>query len=206
MGGNPYAAHELHQRGASVTASELFDLWQIFFCIGIFGIIFYFRRYGRPTTITLLPYQRGVLYKRGEPIRDCGPGKHRVQSGIEVLIHLDARPISVNYENLLVSLQDGYVAGYSVSASAQVCDVRKALYSARNYSHVPPFVVLCCTRKELSAHSGDSLRVDQSAIENRIHAQVKARLDAAGFELLSFRLTRLVVGTLRNRELESPRS
>lgn len=204
MGGHIRAARELHQSGAPVTAADVFDVWQIIFCIGIFALMFYFHRYGRPSTVTLLPYQRGVLYRRGIPIRDCGPGKHRVHSGIEVVIHLDVRPISVNYENLIVCLQDGYVAGYSVSASAQVRDVRKAVYSARNYAHMPPFTVLSCTRKELSAHSADSLRGDQGSIVNRIGEEVKGRLAEAGFDLVSFRLTRLVVGTVRIPDSESP--
>lgn len=186
-----------------MTYSDIFDIWQIFFCLGIFGVIFYFQRYGRPATVTLLPYQRGILYRRGKPIRECGPGKHRVNSGVEVLIHLDARPISVNYENQIVSLRDGYVAGYGVSASAQVRDVGKALNSARNYAQVPPVAVLRSTRKQLSAHSADSLRARQSSIASQITEEIKARLDESGFELLSFRLTQLVVGTLRSTELKS---
>jgi hypothetical protein len=35
-------------------------------------------RRGKLTTVALLPYQRGVLYKQGLPVRDVGPGKHRV--------------------------------------------------------------------------------------------------------------------------------
>lgn len=182
--------------------STALDLWQVLFCAGMLGVIFYFERYGRPTTVTLLPYQAGVLYRRGEPVRECGPGKHRVHSGIEVLIHLDVRPISVNYENQVVALQDGYVAGYGVSASARVRDVRKALYSARNYAHVPPAAVLRCTRKQLSMYSAHSLRAQQNAVVDEIAEQIRIRLDEAGFELLSFRLTQLVIGSLRAPERE----
>jgi hypothetical protein len=202
MGGNSRTACEPGKRGDTVTSSDIFDIWQIFFCIGVFGLIFYFQRYGRPVTVSLLPYQRGILYRRGEPIRECESGKHRVNSGIEVVIHLDVRPISVTYENLVVSLRDGYVAGYGVSASAQVRDVRKALYSARNYAHVPPIAVLRCTRKRLSAHSADSLRARQNAIANEVTEEIKARLDESGFELLSFRLTQLIVGTPRSSDPE----
>lgn len=175
----------------------------ILFAAAIVGLLLYFRHFGRPTTVTLLPYQRGVLFKRGKPVRDCGPGKHRVQSGTELLVHLDVRPISIHHENLVVSLQDGYVAGYGISGSVQVGDVRKALYSARNYAHVPPATLLRCTRKELSACSSEALRTQQNAIAGRIAEQAKARLEAAGFELLSFRLTQLVVGTLRQPEPQS---
>jgi SPFH domain / Band 7 family len=198
VGRNSLIASESDERGDPVNSSDIFNIWQILFCIGIFGLMLYFWRYGRWVTVTLLPYQQGVLYKRGEPIRDCGTGRHRVRSGIEMVIHLDVRPISITYENRVVSLRDGHVAAYGVSASAQVRDVRKALYSARNYAQVPPIAVLRCARKRLGAHSSDSLRSEQNAIASQITEEIKARLDESGFELLSFRLTQLVIGTLRS--------
>jgi|GEM_PF-1954151 len=167
---------------------------------GWVAMLLFLYRYGRLTTVTLLPYQRGVLFRRGNAVRDCGPGKHRVRSGTELLVHLDVRPISIHHENLIVNLQDGYVAGYGISGSAQVHDVRRALYSARNYVHVPAVTLLRCTRSELSACSSEALRTQQNAIIARVAGQAKARLDAAGFELTSFRLTQLVVGTLHQPE------
>lgn len=181
-----------------MNSSDIFDIWQILFCIGVLGSMLLFRRYGRSTTVTLLSYQRGLLYRRGQPIRECGAGRHRVNTGVEILIHMDLRPISVNYENRAVSLRDGHIAVYGVLASARVRDVRKAMYSARNYAHVPPAAVLRCTRKQLGAHSADSLRAQQSAIANQITEKIKARLDESGFELLSFRLTQLNIRTLRS--------
>jgi alkylated DNA nucleotide flippase Atl1 len=102
-----------------------------------------------------------------------------------------------------VSLRDGCVAGYGVSANAQARDVGKVLNSARNYAQVPSAAVLRCTRKQLSSHSADSLRVRQSAVADQLTEEIKVRLNESGFDLLSFRLTQLAIGTLRSTELES---
>lgn len=166
-----------------------------FFWVALIGVVVYFDRWGKPTTVVLLPYQRGVLFRRGIPLRDVGPGKHRVWSGTEILIHADVRPVSVNYENQVVALQDGFAALYGFSATAQVCDIRKAIYCARNYSQLPAAVLLRCTRLHLNASSKSALSVEKQAIVDRITKEAKARLEQSGFELLSFRLTQLAVGT-----------
>ena len=164
----------------------------------IIGVAVYFDRQGRPTTVALLPYQRGVLFRRGAPLRDVGPGKHRVWTGVEILIHGDVRPVSVNYENQVVALQDGFAALYGFSASAQVRDIRKAIYSARNYSQVPVSVLLRCVRRNLNACSRSSFPLEKDAIVKRITDEAKARLEQSGFELLSFRLTQLAIGTTQS--------
>lgn len=166
-----------------------------FFWAAIIGLAVYFHRRGKPTTVALLPYQCGVLFRQGVPLRDVGPGKHRVWTGSEILVHGDVRPVSVNYENQVVALQDGFVALYGFSASAQVRDIRKAIYSARNYSQVPVAVLLRCTRRTLNACSRSSFPLEKVAIVKRITEEAKSRLDQAGFELLSFHLTQLAIGT-----------
>lgn len=170
------------------------------FWAALIGVAVYFDRWGKPTNVVLLPYQRGVLFRRGTPIRDVGAGKHRVWSGSEILIHGDVRPVSVNYENQVVALQDGFAAMYGFSASAQVRDIRKAIYCARNYSQLPASVLLCVTRRHLNASSKSALPVEKQVIINRIMQEAKARLDQSGFDLLSFRLTQLVIGTTQAPE------
>jgi len=167
----------------------------ILFWGGLLGLVWYFERRGKPTSVTLLPYQRGVLYRMGLPLRDVGPGKHRVWTGTELLVHGDTRPISVNYENLVVALQDSTAALYGFSASVQVQDMRKAIYSARNYTEVPAFLLLRCARRHLNTASGSSLKLEREAITNRITDDAQRRLAAVGFGLISFRMTQLLVGT-----------
>jgi hypothetical protein len=150
---------------------------------------------GKLTSITLLPYQRGVLYKKVYPVHDVGPWKHRVWAGTELLVHGDVRPITVNYERLIVGLKDGLGALYGFSASVQVDDMRKAIYSARDYTNVPAAVFLCCARRHLSSCSGKTLGLEKDAVANGIAEDAKARLGKAGFSLISFRLTQLAVGT-----------
>lgn len=165
--------------------------------------LFYFEPKGKLTTVALLPYQRGVLFKMGLPVRDVGPGKHRVWAGSELLVHADTRPITVNYEKLVVALKDGFAALYGFSASVEVQEIRKALYSARNYSEVPHAVLLRCTRRHLSACSGKSLPLEKDAVVSRIVEDANARLSKSGFHLISYRLTQLAVGT---PQIPSPRT
>lgn len=167
----------------------------LLFWVGLIALAWYFQRRGKPTTVILLPYQRGVLYRMGLPLRDVGPGKHRVWSGTELLVHGDTRPISVNYENLVVALQDSTAALYGFSASVQVQDMRKAIYSARDYTHVPAVTLLRCARRHLNNNSAASIKLEREAIVNRITEDAQKRLAAAGFALLSFRITQLLVGT-----------
>ena len=167
------------------------------FWSALITVIVYFVRRGNLTTVTLLPYQRGVLFQLGRPVRDVGPGKHRVWSGSELIVHGDIRPISVNFENLVVMMQDGQAALYGISGSAQVQDIRKAIYSARDYSHVPSAVLLLCARRQLNQSSAGTLKIGRDAVADLIAQEAKTRLAAAGFELISCHLTQLAVGTLQ---------
>jgi regulator of protease activity HflC (stomatin/prohibitin superfamily) len=148
---------------------------------------------GRPTKITLMEYQRAVLFRRGLPLRDVGPGRHRVWTGIEKMMIVDTRPVQVSYENQSVLLRDGSGAAYSLSGSARVQDVRKALYAAGNYNHVPSFVMLCCTRLVLNSSSSFDIKTGRDALTEQIMERARPRLSAAGFELLSLRLTQLTL-------------
>jgi len=161
----------------------------------LIGAALYFDRRGKPTIVNLLPYQRGVLFRDGKPLRDVGPGKHRVWSGTELLVHGDIRPISVNIENQVVALQDGLAALYGFSASAQVSDIRSAIYAARDYSQIPASVLLRCTRRHLNSCNSSSLKLEKEAIANRITTEAKTHLQKSGFELLSYQLGQLALGT-----------
>ena len=148
---------------------------------------------GSYAPVTLLEYQRGIIYRKGLPIQDAGPGRHRVWSGIEKVMHLDTRPIQVSYENQQVGLRDGTAASYGFSATAQVRDARKAIYSSTNYTQIPAYVLLCSTRFVLNNSSGAQLKLNRDGVTNQIVERAKPRLAAAGFELLSFRIPQLAV-------------
>jgi regulator of protease activity HflC (stomatin/prohibitin superfamily) len=164
------------------------------FCSAIlFGILALRRTAGWLSSATLVEYQRAVLFRRGHPVRDVGPGRYRVWTGIGKLMVVDARPVQVSYENRAVTLQDGGVAIYSLSGSARVSDVRKALYAARNHDHIPVFVFLCCARYVLNSCTTAEVRTGKDAIVEKIIGRARPRLGNGGFELVSFRLTELSV-------------
>src|SRR5450631_4309479 len=118
------------------------------------------RLYRDPKKVTLMPYQCGVIYRRGLPTRDVGPGTYTVRTGFEKLIFLDSRPVVVSFENRAVSLQDGWTAIYGFSAIATMQDPRKALYSSVNCSQVPAYVLLCTLRAALNRCASAQLRVN----------------------------------------------
>jgi hypothetical protein len=152
------------------------------------------RKYiGWPTNLTLLEYQRGVLYRKGLPIRDVDPGPVRVWAGIEKVIIVDMRTIPVSFENRAVTLIDGQTAVFGFSGSAEVRDGRKALYCAQNYNQFPAYVLLVCSRVVLNECAGGQVRINQLAIEGEITKRAKLRLEERGFGLLSFRLTHLAI-------------
>lgn len=159
----------------------------------IIGTAVYFSYRGKPQQVILLEYQRGILYRRGVAVRDVGPGRYWVWAGTELLLRADMRPMSINYQNLVVSLQDGASAVYSFTASAQAKDIRKAIYAARNYEHIPHSVLRCCTRLALNQRTGQELRAGLDGAVQEITRNVKARLGEAGFELMSFRMTQMSV-------------
>lgn len=147
---------------------------------------------GRPGSVTLLEYQRAVLYRKGVPVREVGSGRHMVFTGVEKLMIVDTRPIQVSYEDQAVSLRDGTSALYGVSGAARIQDARKAIYSAGNYNHVPAYVLLCCARIVMNGCNASELKA-REAVVARIVERAKPRLAAAGFELLSFKLTQFAV-------------
>lgn len=147
---------------------------------------------GRPGSVTLLEYQRAVLYRKGFPVREVGTGRHLIFTGVEKLMVVDTRPIQVSYEDQAVALRDGSAALYGVSGAARVQDAQKAIYSAGNYNHVPAFVLLSCARFVLNGCTPAELKAKE-AVAERIVERAKPRLAAAGFELMSFRLTQFAV-------------
>lgn len=169
-------------------------------CSAVIGAAVYLDRQGQLTYVTLLEYQRGLLYRRGLPVREVGCGKHRVWSGTELLVHADTRPISINFENQVVIMQDGNSVLYGVLASAQIQDIRKVIASARDYSHVPPTVLLRVTRLHLNRCTQSFLTLNKDAVIAKITEDAKARLQSAGFQLLSLRFSQLNVAPAKKQD------
>lgn len=166
------------------------------------GLLVVGRFKGRLSSFTLLEYQRAVFYRRGLPVREVGPGRHRVWTGSEKLIIVDTRPIQVSFENQEVALRDGSSASYGFLGNARVQDTRKAIYCARNYNQMPGFVLLCCTRSVFNSLTSGQLGGSKDSIVEEIINRAKPRLAAAGFELLAFRFSQLSVASITPRALD----
>ncbi|MGB9237099.1 MAG: SPFH domain-containing protein [Terriglobales bacterium] len=165
-------------------------------CWGLLFAAIVIRRYiGKLTTVTLLQYQTGVIFKKGYPVREVGPGQFRVWAGPEKMFTLDKRPIVVTFENQSVALADGATAVYGFSAVAEITDASKALYSARNFNHYPFFALLCCARLSLNRWPSPALVSSQQDLVHQITGEAKQRLVGAGFNLQSFRFTHFAVAS-----------
>lgn len=174
----------------------------LFICVGIIGLNLYRTRFGLPSSYSLLPFQAGVLYRSGRPVRELGPGHHRVSVGRERAILVDTRPIQVSVQNRIVALTDGATAVYGFSASAEVRDVKKAIYAAAKYSQIPSFITLCVTRGVLNRCQTDQIKIAQSAVSERVTAECRSRLAEAGFGLLSFQFTKMNIAVPPQQPIE----
>ena len=110
----------------------------------------------------------------------------------------------MGYEKLVVALQDGASAVYGLLAGVQMSDVRKAIYPARNYEQAANAALLRCTRLALNQRTSTQLRAtSQETLTQEISADAKSRLAAAGYDLVSFRLTGLSI-VVPNRNPTTP--
>lgn len=91
----------------------LIPFWLTIFLI---YVLRYYYLIGFPTSYTLAPFQGGILYRRGKAVREVGPGRHRVISGIEKILFLDKRPIQANFDGRAVALADGAIAVYGFTS------------------------------------------------------------------------------------------
>ena len=169
------------------------SLLLVFMCAAIIGLYFFRYRVGYPSKYSLLPFQRGLLFRRGRPVREVGPGRHRVFLGSEKILFLDVRPIEFKVEQRAVGLADGGTAVYGFATSAEIRDVKKAMYASASYSQLPAFVSLCVTRATLGRCKANDIRTAQAALSEEITEACRTRLAAAGFDLLSFRFSELAV-------------
>ena len=169
------------------------ELAVFLFWLFICGIYTFRVFVGLPSSHSLLPYQGGIFYKRGRPVREVGPGKHWVIAGSQKILFVDKRPVQVSAESRAVTLADGTTAIYGFAASAQIQDVKKALYASCISSQIPAFVTLSVVRSVLNHSLADDVRTGQAAVADRVILMSREKLATAGYELLSFRFTQLSI-------------
>jgi hypothetical protein len=163
----------------------------LIFFAAMASILWTRRSAGNFTFVSLMPFQKGVLYRKGLPVREVGPGRHGVWAGREKIIFLDVRPTTVSFENRAVTLRDGYTAVYGLTGSAEVRDVRKAIYASNNPNHLVAFALLIAARSVLSGYASETLKLKKDAVTAEISQRARTRLSAAGIELLNFRFTQV---------------
>jgi regulator of protease activity HflC (stomatin/prohibitin superfamily) len=168
-------------------------------CGFIFGVLFLMDYGKRRSEHTVAEFQRAVFFRNGHPQRDLGPGVHNVLLGRDYIIYGDVRPIVVNFENQQVGLRDGSFVRYSFFASTSVNTFQTALYSARDFSELPFYILRRNVREGISAESHEGLTSGRDVLEKRIEGRTRSDLNRVGFELTEFRLGQLSVSERPNR-------
>jgi hypothetical protein len=156
-------------------------------------LILLIRKRFSSTAATLLPYQCGLLFRRGKLDRVVEGGKHKVKTNTEFIVIVDKRSTPVNAENLAVSLRDGAVAVFGFSGSVEIVNPSKVLYSAQNYHEVPPYHLLCCSRQVLNQCQSSQVSGPLDRVAQDVSSRAAPRLAASGFLLQSFKLTQLSI-------------
>lgn len=148
---------------------------------------------GRPSRFTLLEHQRGVLYRRGVPVREVQAGRYWVWTKREKIFWADTRPLQVSFEGQGAVLKDGVNAIFGILASARVVEARKAIYVSRNCYEVPAFVLHCFTRSVLNEFSASEAMDAKERLATDIIARAGPVLSAYGFHILSLQVTQFSI-------------
>ncbi len=160
-------------------------------CVFFFGLLFLSDYSKKRSQHTLMEYQRGAFFRKGVFVREVGAGVHKVFLGRDYIVYGDGRPISFNFDRQTVALRDGSFAQYSFFALAEIRDFKKALFSARNYSEVPYYIVRRELRAAIFALDSGTFSIGRQSIEDAVRKRMEQYLEPSGFGLTEFRLTDL---------------
>lgn len=145
----------------------------------------------RRSSHTVMEFQRGILFRKGMPYEDVGPGVHSTLLGRDFVVYGDVRSTSMNFENQTVAMRDGSFAQYSFFASATVRDFRKAVYSARNFTEMPYYILRRAVRGTISRQGREISAAGTNALEKNIQQRASKELEEVGFSLDEFSLSHL---------------
>jgi hypothetical protein len=142
---------------------------------------------------TLSEYQRGIIYRYGHPLKDVGPGIHKVRLGRDHLVVVDIRPEGFDRNLTAVSTLDGRTAVYSLAGKIQVQDVRKAIYCARNHQQAALAKTISTVRRMLNDYESEDIRRYTQTVCDNIAEAVQDSVGKIGMAVLDFRLNQLQI-------------
>lgn len=166
----------------------------------VVGLVWLMRYLRLRTHVIVMEYERGVVFRKGLPFKDVGPGRYAIIREREFLVRIDVRPKTVSAEQQAVGMQDGRFAVYSLFASTSISDPRKAMYSARDYNEVPIYAVRRRSRSAIASQTAASLSIGVSGLTSMIAKEVSQDLQRTGMRLDEFKITRFEVRQLTSNE------
>jgi regulator of protease activity HflC (stomatin/prohibitin superfamily) len=101
--------------------------------------------------VVLAPYEKGILIRLGNPIRDLGPGFHWVAPfHIDVVLQENVVPRTSRLAGLSTTTSDGKSVGFDAVVTWSIASIRKALLEVDHLDDAIQDTCAGCIGTELS--------------------------------------------------------
>lgn len=161
-------------------------LWAVFLALLVLIILWaVVSKTLRLRKVTILEYQRGLLYRRGRFGRVLGPGQYWISDSFSMIAPVDVRNQFLPVPGQEVISKDGVSLKTSLAAEYKVSD--PAIAINQNYSYVVSlYGYLQGAMRELAGGTTmDELLTDRSKISKALFEAVLPKAKTIGLELIS---------------------
>jgi regulator of protease activity HflC (stomatin/prohibitin superfamily) len=138
---------------------------------------------GQVISTTIFEYERGLRFSRGKFHGELGPGLYRYLKTYTAIRKLDVRPVQLPVNGQEVLTRDGVAVKISLSATYQVLDARKAVFSAENHVTALYTELQQALRAVVSATDAETLLASRADLGARLLEVCKSHAVTLGLEL-----------------------
>jgi regulator of protease activity HflC (stomatin/prohibitin superfamily) len=135
--------------------------------------------------VTVLEFERGLRYHRGQFTGVLSPGQYRTSSTTTIVRKVDVRPKVTSISGQEVLSADGVAVKVSLAARYRVVDPALAVNGVENYEVALYTALQLALRAAIAASPIDALLQARSTLGKEITEQASATATASGLELLS---------------------
>lgn len=135
--------------------------------------------------VTIVEYQRGLLYSKGRFLRVLAPGRHWLYAPSTMVRLVDARPKFVTVGGQEVLSVDGITLKVSLAARFQVTDPAKAINDVDNYENAFYLTLQMALRSIIGSATIDELLEKRDEFGPRLTELASADVEALGLRLVS---------------------
>lgn len=131
---------------------------------------------------TLMPWERGVVFRRGALLRVIGPGRHRLRWR-DVVRRVDVRPRSHTPACQEVPTADGVLLRVTVALSWEVADPAAFVVAAASPLDELHLAVQLALRAAVVTRAHDQVAAEREAIAAELLAGMRGRAAELGIQL-----------------------